>query len=245
MTQDEFNKLSEHLSSIVNDVPLRWGTIQNDRYDKDFKKTDRDLFEINTYEELQESVKGYQKELQDYYCHRWFLLQCSRCEEFLFYKNENVIQNPQAKSKIWDIRIDSQYQIKGESFLSTHYFDVKGARIPTSFIKDNKDFAQTWNAFFDVSMKDPRGLIRYFYENQSDGVRLDMQNRLFFVHYSYKDYNREMYLRTAWDAKAAAAKAFIDNINDIVLYSYRGCTTGVIYILERSERELDFYIPGL
>ena len=245
MTQQEFDILSKHLQSIVEDVPLKWGKIQNDGYDNRFKKEGRDIFAINNYDQLLESVKDYPKELRDYYCHRWFLLQCSRCEEFLFYKNENVIPNPQTKSKSWDIRIDRRYQIKGKSFSSTHYFDVKGARIPSNFIANNLARGQNRDSFAKETIKDPRGLICHLYENQSDGVRFDMQNRLFLVHHSFVEYKREMNLRTVWVTKMAAAKTFVEKINDIVLYSYKGCTTGLIFILENQKDSYEYIIPGL
>jgi hypothetical protein len=44
-------------------------------------------------------------------------------------------------------------------------------------------------------------MINFFYEEQSRGVRNDIQNRLFIIHHSYRAQERELYLRCHWEFK--------------------------------------------
>lgn len=72
-----------------------------------------------------------------------------------------------------------------------------------------------------------------------------MQNRLFIVHHSLVDQRREFYLRCAWGSKASVYKRFVENVENIEFYEYKGCTAGVIFILEETKNDVKCLIDGL
>lgn len=58
-------------------------------------------------------------------------------------------------------------------------------------------------------------MIRFYYEEQSRGRRFDIQNRLFIVHHSFVDPNREFYLTCAWESERNIYIIFSKNVGEI------------------------------
>lgn len=114
MNNSEFDALSNDLRSLATRIPLHWGAIQNNRTD------DRiDMFAIDSYSELERQISHLSEEKKNYLRRRWYLWKCSQCDEYLFYVNDNVIQNPNRYDKSYDVRINGNLD-----------FDIKGSVIP-------------------------------------------------------------------------------------------------------------------
>lgn len=222
MNQQQFNILSNELRRIAPLIPLRWGHIQNNRYDNELKQV-CDIFTIYSLDILEQNIASFDVEHKNYYRRRWYLLRCSDCDEYLFYKNEGVEHNPVRFDKKWDIRIGGKIE-----------FDVKGTVIPKSFLSS-----------FEEIIMDPSSIIKFYYDKQSRGIRYDMQNRLFIVHHSLIDSNREFYLRCAWKTKDRVYKKFVENAESINYYSYGDCTASVIFVVETALNTLQYKISGL
>jgi hypothetical protein len=218
MNKDEFDVLSEDLRTLAKNIPLHWGYVQNNRID------DRiNMFSINSYQELENQISNLSDDKKNYLRRRWYLWKCSQCDEYLFYKYDNVEKNPNPYDKSWDVRIDNKYS-----------FDIKGTVIP----KDMRDSA-------DSVIENPKKMIEFFYEKQSTGRRYDIQNRLFIVHHSFIEPEREFYLRCAWQSKEQIYKEFIDNIDNIQFVSTHGVKAGVIFVLERNRSLVEYNIAGM
>jgi hypothetical protein len=218
----QFKTLSNDLRRIAPLIPLRWGHIQNNRYDDELKKY-CNIFAVFSKDELENSIASFDLDHKNYYRRRWYILRCSDCDEYLFYKNEGVEHNPDRFDKRWDIRIGKIIE-----------FDVKGTVIPRPFISSYEDV-----------ILDPSTIIKFYYDKQSRGIRYDMQNRLFIVHHSLIDSNRELYLRCAWETKDRVFKKFVENADSINFFSYGGCTASVIFIVETTLNNLESKISGL
>ncbi len=219
MDAREFGILSEEVRKLAKQAPrLGWGKVQNDKTDSKL-----DLFGIRSYTDLEKSIAQMADDDKNYWRRRWFVWQCSRCDEYLFYRIRGVERNPNRKDKSWDIRINGTIE-----------FDIKGTRIPTKMRKDAERL-----------INDPKDLIHFYYEKQSTGVRYDIQNRLFIVHHSFVGAEREVYLRTAWKSKPKIYEEYVANINRIRLYEYNGVQTSVIFIFEREKGKVDYHICGL
>ena len=176
MTHQEFQRLSSDLQQLVKIIPLHWGAIQNDK--KDIKI---DMFQIHSFANLEDQIKDLFENDKNYFRRRWFLWKCAQCDEYIFCMNTNVLPNPNSRDQAYDIEFDKNPQLR---------FDVKGTVIPKVFRKN-----------IDASIQDPTEMIRFFYEKQSQGVRDNIQNRLFIIHHSYRNPEREMYLRCHWEFK--------------------------------------------
>lgn len=222
MTSEQFSALSTDLRRIAPRIPLNWGHIQNNSFDYELKRY-CNIFAVMSLNELEEHIAPFDEEHKSYYRRRWYLLRCADCDEYLFYVNDGVEHNPVRFDKEWDIRINGAYS-----------FDVKGTVIPRAFRED-----------YEAVIADPFGIIQFYYERQSKGVRFDMQNRLFIVHHSLVAPEREFYLRCAWGSKQAVYKRFVDNIDSIRFHSYKNCTSGVIFILEEERNQVRTIIDGL
>ena len=218
MNRSDFDVLSVDLRTLAKKIPLHWGRVQNNRTDDNI-----DMFSINTYAELESKIASLSENDKNYLRRRWYLWKCAECDEFLFYKNENVIKNPNPYDKEWDICINNSY-----------LFDVKGTVIP----KDMRDDAERVIAY-------PGEMVKFFYDMQSKGRRYDIQNRLFIVHHSFVDQRREFYLRCAWQSKERIYKKFIDQIDRISFIDIYNVKAGVIFILEREQNRVDYKISGL
>ena len=218
MNQNEFDSLSADLRTLAANIPLRWGAVQNNRIDDNIN-----MFAIRSYSELENQISRLSDEKKNYLRRRWYLWKCSECDEFLFYKNENVVKNPDRYDKAWDVRINGKYD-----------FDIKGTVIPRDMRVD-----------VDEVLNAPLSMVNFFYDKQSTGRRYDIQNRLFIVHHSFVNAEREFYLRCAWQSKDKIYKQFCDNIENIRFISTHNVIAGVIFILEREKGVIDYKISGL
>lgn len=218
MTEQEFSSLSADLKQLSWSIPLNWGHVQNNHTDDKIN-----MFKIQTYAELKNAIWNLKQEQKDYLKRRWFLWKCSECDEYLFYCNDNVEKNPNPYDKAYDVIINGKWK-----------FDIKGTVIPKEYRDD-----------IDAVIKDPSNMIRFFYDKQSTGRRYDMQNRLFIVHHSFVDSERESYLRCVWDIKRSIYKQYVNSINDSVLIDYRGVKASVIFILEKELDKIEYSIFGL
>ena len=222
MNQIQFASLSQDLRRVAKDIPLNWGHIQNNDYDNQLRQV-CDIFAVMSLDELEGYIAGFDDDHKNYYRRRWYIARCADCDEYLFYRNPGVEHNPEPKDKEWDIKINQLIK-----------FDVKGTVIP-------KAFRNNW---LDV-LNDPSGIVQFYYDRQSKGVRFDMQNRLFIAHPSLVDPGREFILRCAWGSKAFVYKTFVDRISDIHFITYKGCTAGVIFLIETERNQVCYKIAGL
>lgn len=170
MNVKEFEKLSLDLRKLAKSIPLNWGQVQNNRSDDKIN-----MFSIDSYEDLEKQIENLSEPEKNYLRRRWYLWRCSECDEFLFYINDNVEKKPDRYDKAWDVR-----------FGSSIAFDIKGTVIPRN-MRNRVEYL----------IDNPQEMIRFYYEEQSRGRRFDIQNRLFIVHHSFVDPNREFYLRCA------------------------------------------------
>ena len=222
MQQAEFDSLSSDLRRIAPHIPLKWGHVQNNGYDYELKGV-CNIFAIMSLDELEFNISRFDDDHKNYYRRRWYLLRCADCDEYLFYKNPGVEHNPERRDKEWDIRINGRQQ-----------FDVKGTVIPKSFVDS-----------YNSVIEDPSGIIKFYYDKQSKGVRFDMQNRLFIVHHSLVDPARELILRCAWGTKEIVYSRFVREVDNIQFNVYKGCTAGVIFFIETRRNVIEYKISGL
>lgn len=218
MNQIEFQELSADLRNLAVKIPLRWGAVQNNRMDDNIN-----MFAINSYSELETQISRLDERRKNYLRRRWYLWKCSECDEYLFYKNDNVIKNPVKYAKAWDVRINGKYE-----------FDIKGTVIP----KDMRENVES-------VLENPLPMLNYFYDYQSVGRRYDIQNRLFIVHHSFIEPEREFYLRCAWQKKEKIYALFCEQIEKIEFFLTHNVKAGVIFILERDKGTVDYRISGL
>lgn len=181
------------------------------------------MFEINSYEELEDAVRNLSPELKNYFRRRWYLWKCSQCDEYLFNLNPNVEPNPNPRDQAYDIMFDGRIG-----------FDIKGTVIPRPFRHNAEEF-----------IRNPVEMIDFYYDRQSKGVRRCYQNRLFIVHHSFIDADRELWLRSDWKAKEKIYGIFSENISKINFRDCHGCKAGVIFILEREYGKVTYSIDGL
>ena len=113
-------------------------------------------------------------------------------------------------------------------------FDIKGTVIPRAMRGNVEEV-----------LSNPVSMVDFFYDEQSKGRRYDIQNRLFIVHHSFVDPQREFYLRCAWQSKEKIYKHFCDRIDEIKFISTHDVIAGVIFILERQKNVVDNLIFGL
>ena len=170
MNDFEFLNLSNDLRALATEIPLNWGRVQTNHIDDKIN-----MFQIADYQTLEESIVDLNDEHKNYLRRRWYLWKCSQCDEYLFYINNNVEQNPNPYDKSYDIIINNNLA-----------FDIKGTVIPYKMRNRANEI-----------IADPTEMIHFFYTEQSTGRRYDIQNRLFIVHHSFVDTKRELYLRCA------------------------------------------------
>jgi hypothetical protein len=215
MTAKEFNKLSDDLRKLAKIIPLRWGAIQNNNYDRLI-----DMFSCQSFEMLECAIKNFDEQIKQYFRRRWFMWQCAQCDEYLFCENDNVISNPNHKDQSWDVEINEQVK-----------FDIKGTVIPYEMREKTEDL-----------IRDPTAMIKFYYDRQSKGVRYCIQNRLFVVHHSFVEQKREFYLRCAWGVKRNAYNDFCKSLGEVKLYEYQNCIAGVIFVIEREKGKGEYVI---
>lgn len=214
MDEIEFNQLSKELQDLSQRIPLNWGMIQNDITDKQIN-----IFKINDIVTLEDKIKELSEKDRNYFRRRWFLWQCARVDEYLFYRLPSVIANPSSKDQAWDI------EFKGDSNLR---FDLKGTVVPKILQAD-------------FTLADEKKIIDFYYKNQSKGVRDNYQNRIFVVHHSFKELDRSMNLRCQWELKTNAFQAFSEQISEKKTYKNRKRVQAkCLFILENELGEHTF-----
>jgi len=216
MTALDFEVLSYDLRRLARDIPLGWGAVQNDDYDKLIR-----MFDYQSYDSIENAISKFDDRIKQYFRRRWYMWQCSRCDEYLFCLNKNVTHNPNKKDQGWDIKIDGKYQ-----------FDIKGTIVPREM-----------RPSIDLVVNNPLPMIEFYYERQSKGVRHCFQNRLFVVHHSFVEPQREFYLRCAWLTKKMAYKDFCETLDNVQLYDYRNCVAAVIFVVEKELGKAEYIIP--
>lgn len=214
MINSEYLKLSKELQRLVKSIPLKWGRVQNNETDKQIS-----MFNCKTLSSLETEIRSLSNADKTYFRRRWFLWRCAQVDEYLFYKENNISKNPDHKDQSWDI-----------VFNNSSFFDVKGTIVPKS-LREN----------FKINPETEKKLIDFYFNNQSKGVRYNIQNRLFIVHHSYKSNERSMYLRCHWDLKENAYKKFNNLITNskLNLISYKSVFAKCIFIME--SKEANFY----
>lgn len=211
MTQYQYEQMSSDLQSLAKIVPLHWGNIQNDVTDSEIN-----MFQIQSFEELETKISQLTENSKNYFRRRWFLWKSAQCDEYLFCLNNYVAPNPNCKDQAYDI------EFNGNSHLR---FDVKGTVIPKKFRNDIK-----------AVINDPTPMIQFFYEDQSTGVRSNIQNRLFIVHHSFKNQAREMYLRCHWIFKRTVYREYSEKISqDSNFIKCKNVIVDVIFIFENED----------
>lgn len=214
MKNPEYLQLSSDLQQLLKTIPLHWGAIQNDGTDRKM-----DMFQINSFAELEIRIQNLSEEDKNYFRRRWFLWKCAQCDEYLFCTNSNVIANPNSKDQGYDIEFNRNPQLR---------FDVKGTVIPKVF-RDN----------IDSIIQDPTEMVRFFYEKQSRGVRDNIQNRLFIVHHSFRSPEREMVLRCHWDYKADLYKEYASKISQTSSFiRYQNVKADVVFLFENLDKTI-------
>ena len=213
MTQNEYIKLSNELQQLARIIPLQWGNIQNDGADKQIN-----MFQIHTYEELESQIANLSDNSKNYFRRRWFLWKCAQCDEHIFCMNDNVSPNPNSRDQGYDIEFNN----------SSLRFDVKGTVIPREFRND-----------INAVLLDPTDMINFFYEKQSTGVRNNIQNRLFVIHHSYRNQEREMYLRCHWAFKLNIFKEYSEKISlNSNFINFQTAKADVIFIFENLNKTI-------
>lgn len=218
MNAQQFYKLSRDLRSLALLIPLHWGEIQNDRNDSSIN-----MFQIDSFEELEHKIRNISPELQNYFRRRWYIWRCAQCDEYLFNLNPNVAPNPNPRDQTYDIMFDGYLQ-----------FDVKGTVIPRSLRHD-----------VEGCIRRPQKMIDFYYNQQSIGVRHAFQNRLFIVHHSFIHPKREIFLRCAWESKKQIYRIFSENVENINFKEFHGHKAGIIFILESEKNKVSYHIDGL
>jgi DNA-binding transcriptional regulator/RsmH inhibitor MraZ len=214
MTHSEYLQLSSDLQQLVKKIPLHWGSIQNDGTDQKVN-----MFKINSFEDLEIQIQNLSNDDQNYFRRRWFLWKCAQCDEYIFCQNNNVTPNPNSKSQDYDIEFNGNSQLR---------FDIKGTVVP-------KKFRDT----IDAVLNDPSEMIRFFYEKQSRGVRDNIQNRLFIIHHSFRNPEREMYLRCHWDFKTNLYQEYASRISQTSNFiGYQNVKTDIIFIFENTDKSI-------
>lgn len=217
MTDQEYTNLSQELQTLVKNIPLKWGWIQNDLVDGKI-----DMFSCSSLESLERAIQELSPEEKDYFRRRWFLWQCAQVDEYLFYQSENVERNPDHKDQSWDIRFNGSME-----------FDVKGTVVPKAF-----------RSSFSIDPQFEEKIIRFYYDQQSRGVRHNIQNRLFIVHHSFRKEERSMYLRCHWSLKKEAYQQFNQLLSSgqLILVNHNNVSAKCIFIIEGPKGEFHFKI---
>ena len=214
MTQNEYIKLSNELQQLARIIPLQWGNIQNDGADKQIN-----MFHIHSYEELENEIANLSDNSKNYFRRRWFLWKCAQCDEHIFCMNDNVSPNPNSRDQGYDIEFNNNSSLR---------FDVKGTVIP-------REFRNNINAV----LLDPTDMIKFFYEKQSTGIRNNIQNRLFVIHHSYRNQEREMYLRCHWAFKLNVFKEYSEKISlNSNFINFQTAKADVIFIFENLDKTI-------
>lgn len=216
MDDNAYKTLSIELQELSKIIPLNWGTIQNNETDSKIN-----MFRFSSKKQLETAIFNLEENEKIYLRRRWFLWQCSKVDEYLFYRAKTVLKNPNSRDQDWDIEFNTKKNLR---------FDIKGTVVPKK-MREN----------FTIS--DEEKIINFYYNNQSKGVRFNIQNRLFIVHHSYYKPERSMYLRCHWKLKEQAYDYFIKNVSEKMNFTtYKTAISKCIFILENETNEFSFKI---
>jgi hypothetical protein len=214
MTHIEYQKLANDLQQLAKIIPLQWGNIQNDGTDKQIN-----MFQILSFEELEKQIANLSDNSKNYFRRRWFLWKCAQCDEHIFCINNNVIPNSNPRDQGYDIEFNNSSLLR---------FDIKGTVIPREFRND-----------INAVLQNPNEIVKFFYEKQSTGVRNNIQNRLFIIHHSYRNQEREMYLRCHWAFKINLFKLYSEKINvSSNFIKFQNAKADVIFIFENLDKTI-------
>lgn len=216
MNPEEYHQLATDLQNLAKIIPIRWGKIQNDTTDSKIK-----MFQIHSFTDLENQLIALPEETKNYFRRRWFLWKCAQCDEYIFNLNTSVKPNPNSKDQEYDIEFNESKTLR---------FDIKGTVIPKNF--RNK---------IDGIIENPSDMVRFFYENQSKGIRSAIQNRLFIVHHSYINQNREMYLRCHWKFKTEVYRKYAEKISEASNFiTFENVKTDVLFIFENLDKSITY-----
>jgi hypothetical protein len=130
-----------------------------------------------------------------------------------------VITNPNFKDQSYDIEFNNNSSLR---------FDLKGTVIPKSY-----------RANINEVFKNPSNMLNFYYDEQSNGVRNNHQNRLFIVHHSYRNQEREMYLRCHWEYKKQVYQEYSSRITmSSNFINYQNTISDVIFIIENFDKTI-------
>lgn len=215
MNSFQFDKLSSDLRALAVKIPLGRGSTQNDKFD-----TNINLFELDTYEALESAISNLEDTKKFYFRRHWYMWRCAQCDAYLFTVNVNAESNP--KDRIYNI-----------IFHRSLGFEIKSSVIPRSFHNDIQSV-----------LANPQEMIDFFYDQQDEEISAFPKNRLFIVHHSFVDPNREFYLRCAWGTKRKLYEFFVNNFHNINFRNHRSCRAGVIFLLEQQKNVIYCVIDG-
>jgi len=210
MQEEEYIFLSKHLQDIADKMPNSWATVQNNRHDYAVN-----VFNYNSLESLTDAIKHFSQDDRNYFLRRWFLWTCSRCDEYLFYRQDGIAQNPDYKGRDWDIEFFGRSELR---------FDIKSTVLPKEM--RTKDLKLIPDNHLE--------LIKFNYDRQSRGVRMSMQNRLFIVHI-FTEPDIENKLRTCFDSKEVIYTKYTDTIRRNPyhkFFEYSNAISDIIYIAD-------------
>lgn len=215
ISQYKFNELSLHLTNIAKHIPIRWGRIQNDRTDAQIN-----MFEHETFESLDEVIQNLHIDSQTYFKKRWFIWKCSQCDEYLFYRHQDISPNPNVYDQSWDFEFFNDDNLR---------FDLKGTLIP-------REIRNRIEGVYPDHME----VISFNYNQQSKGVRNHMQNRLFLIHMPFQ-WQLENRLRANFNAKRTIIDLYVKHIRDFGnynFYNFQDCKSDIIYLRELNNGNL-------
>ena len=80
---------------------------------------------------------------------------------------------------------------------------------------------------------------KFYYDEQSKGVRNNHQNRLFIVHHSHRAQEREMYLRCHWEYKKQVYQEYSSRISmNSNFINYQNTKSDVVFIIENLDKTI-------
>ena len=145
--------------------PYRWGRKQSNSWDNDTNF----IYKTYSFEALLRKTENFSKELRDYALNRWYNFWSAMAVEDIFASHENVIPNKNSYDKLVDFTIDNIP------------FDHKTSIYPKGFNKP-----------FEYARNNPKELIQWLYDNQSQQGRKHLKNRLFVVLYDKNNQHWKM-----------------------------------------------------
>ena len=134
--------------------PYKWGRKQANDWDY---KTNF-IYKIKTFDELLKTLAPFEQDIKDYAMNRWYNFWSAMAVEHIFAKHPMIIPNKNKYDKLIDFTINSIP------------FDHKTSVFPRGFNK---------SLFY--AQQNPKELIKWLYDNQSQQGRKHVKNRLFIV----------------------------------------------------------------